>query len=592
MPWQKLNKKRARVSVLFILSSHLLLSPLAAIATYTCTGGGDHENASWSPALDCGGSEIAGIHTNVSAFLISSGDTVYIKAFDGSSYGMLDVFANIISVSGTLTGTGRGFQGGANGTGGSNAAGGTGGTPACISVAGSTGSANAAGITGSSGSGTYGGSAGSGGSGSLLGGLGGLTGICAVSGGFGGAGGVSGSSGTSGGNGGYLTSGGNGDSSTDESAVKGSGGAGGGGGAGGAGGGGGGPSNSVGAAGGAGGSGGTGGGGGNGGAVIRLFATSTLSVSGTISSDGMLGTSGTSGAAGTSGGSSSGTGTGGGGGTGGDAGADGSSGANGGCTSLQCRGGGGGGGGGGGTGGAGGMGAGGGIVLKSPRLNGVAVTGSIYSRGGGSSTTNGGSCKILYRGSPPSTSGLVCGRTLNQSLNSLSVGFIDGDENIYSSASVSLSPIVSSFSSQTATGTIGTVSRKIHVTNASQASWSLTLGPASGATSLWVSGGNSFDFNDGSGATDGADTDTKGGQLSVNPISLSVSSSAGCSAAGLVAGGETSFVEGSVNTITLINTSGASMNCEWQIMDILLQQVIPSAQPAGSYSQNFTITIS
>lgn len=589
MFWQKLNKKRVPVSALFILSSCFLLPPLAAIAAYTCTGGGDHGNTPWLPASDCSGSEIAGIHTNISTFLISSGDTVYIKAFDGSSYGMLDIFANIISVSGTLTGTGRGFQGGANGVGGSSASGGAGGTPACISVAGSTGNASPAGTAGSSGSGTYGGSAGGEGSGSLLGGVGGLTGACAVSGGFGGTGGSGGSSGTTGGNGGYLTSAGNGDSSTDESAVKGSGGAGGGGGAGGAGGGGGGPSNSVGAAGGAGGSGGTGGSGGNGGAVIRLFATSTLSISGTISNDGVLGTSG---AAGTSGSSSGGTGTGGGGGAGGSAGIDGSSGTNGGCTSLQCRGGGGGGGGGGGTGGAGGMGAGGGIVLKSPRLNGVTVTGSVYSRGGGSSTTNGGSCKILYRGSAPSTSGLTCGRTLNQSLNSLSVSFIDGDENVYSSASVSLSPIVSSFSSQTATGTIGTTSRKIHVTSASQTSWSLTLGPASGATSLWTSGGNSFDFNDGSGATDGADTDTKGGQLSVNPTSLSVSSSAGCSAAGLVAGSQTSFVEGSVDTITLVNTSGASTNCEWQITDILLQQVIPPAQQAGSYSQSFTVTIS
>jgi len=64
----------------------------------------------------------------------------------------------------------------------------------------------------------------------------------------------------------------------------------------------------------------------------------------------------------------------------------------------------------GGTGGAGGVGAGGGVLIKAPS---ITLSGSINARGG-SSTANGGTVKIFYKGTAPSTSGITAGRTYMQ----------------------------------------------------------------------------------------------------------------------------------------------------------------------------------
>lgn len=73
-------------------------------------------------------------------------------------------------------------------------------------------------------------------------------------------------------------------------------------------------------------------------------------------------------------------------------------------------GGGGGGGGGSAAGGNGTAGAGGGVLLEGN----ITISGTIDARGGGSSTTNGGTVKIFYTGSAPSTSGVSSGRTFTQ----------------------------------------------------------------------------------------------------------------------------------------------------------------------------------
>jgi len=61
----------------------------------------------------------------------------------------------------------------------------------------------------------------------------------------------------------------------------------------------------------------------------------------------------------------------------------------------------------GGAGGAGGAGAGGGVLIKAPS---ITISGNINARGG-SSATNGGTVKIFYKGTAPSTSGITAGRT-------------------------------------------------------------------------------------------------------------------------------------------------------------------------------------
>lgn len=92
------------------------------------------------------------------------------------------------------------------------------------------------------------------------------------------------------------------------------------------------------------------------------------------------------------------------GGAGGLAGAPGVSGSS---ATVSSDGAGGGGGGGSAAGGAGGSGAGGGVFIYGN----INLSGTIDARGGGASTTNGGTVKLFYTGTAPSTAGVSAGRT-------------------------------------------------------------------------------------------------------------------------------------------------------------------------------------
>lgn len=87
-----------------------------------------------------------------------------------------------------------------------------------------------------------------------------------------------------------------------------------------------------------------------------------------------------------------------------------------GCGGSAASGGGGGGGGGGSAaGGAGGCGAGGGILIKNTSGT-MTVSGTVDNRGCGTSTTNGGTVKLFYTGTAPSTATVNTGRLYTQSL--------------------------------------------------------------------------------------------------------------------------------------------------------------------------------
>ena len=66
----------------------------------------DHGGADWTPA---NGSEIEGVHTNVNNFIITTGYNVYVKAYDGTNYGRLEVHASNATISGNLIATGKGY---------------------------------------------------------------------------------------------------------------------------------------------------------------------------------------------------------------------------------------------------------------------------------------------------------------------------------------------------------------------------------------------------------------------------------------------------------------------------------------------------
>ena len=579
--------------VLGLAAVCLFSLPLPAWAAYTCLDGGDHGGADWIPATDCVGGEVAGIHTNIKDFSVLTGQTVTVKAYDGVSYGSFDVYARTVNVVGTITADGKGFLGGSAGSSGSSGAGGV--PTAACGGAGGAGTNGGAGTDGGSGQGSFGGASGGAGAAGSTGGTGGSAGTCLIVGGGGGVGGGAGGVGGNGGTGGYAASGTNGDASTDEAVNKGSGGGGGGGGGGGKGGGAGGAANSGGGAGGAGGTGAAGTTGGIGGGSIRLFATSTLAVSGTIRADGTVASSASSGGTGTTGATSAAAGLsgGGGGGSGGAAQTAGTTGTAGGCTLvvIVCRGGGGGGGGGGGNGGIGGAGAGGGIVLKSQLTNGVTITGSVLSRGGGAVTTNGGTCKIFYKGSTPSTGGVSCGRVYTASVGVLSVRIVDADFVDISSPAMSFSSRPFAFEAQLATGTLGSSSLRIRVETAAQTNWSLSLSATSGSTALWTKGLDRYDMNDVSIDIDGADADSVGGRLTASPALGSILPVSTCTNTGVSLGANASFQEGVVDAVTLMSAVGATAQCAWDLMSVPLEQRIPARQPAGAYTIQLTLTV-
>ncbi len=190
--------------------------------------------------------------------------------------------------------------------------------------------------------------------------------------------------------------------------------------------------------------------------------------------------------------------------------------------------------------------------------------------------------------------------TLSQTITNgtLAVDIVDAGGTTVASPSVTFGSTTFSFSSQTTTGTLGTASQKIRTSNpTSTATWGVALAATSGPTSLWTSGGNTFDFND-TGATDtGVDVDTKGGQLtwSGGGTFAGVPDSTACPTTGLSIASSTPYLEGTTNSISVL-TGGASATtfCRWDYTSAStnLSQVIPSSQPSGTYTLGMTLTIS
>lgn len=185
--------------------------------------------------------------------------------------------------------------------------------------------------------------------------------------------------------------------------------------------------------------------------------------------------------------------------------------------------------------------------------------------------------------------------TLNQTINagSLSVDIVDDSGNTVGSPSVAFSAANYSFDNQDGTGTLGTASEKIRVYNpTSTETWTVNLA-GSATTALWTDGGNTYDFNDGSGYSDGGDTDAKGGQMTINPSAGTLAGVSGCATTNVSKGASDSFIEGSVNSIDLMSAAaGAATFCRWDLTGVALTQKIPASQPAGSYSISMTMTIS
>ena len=171
------------------------------------------------------------------------------------------------------------------------------------------------------------------------------------------------------------------------------------------------------------------------------------------------------------------------------------------------------------------------------------------------------------------------------------------------SPTVALSAATVSFSclsgGSAPSGTFGTNTERVYVENpdAADNGWTLTVAP-SATTATWSDGGtNTFDFNDagGSGCTDGADTDSVGGQMTIDAVTsgtITADYTVGPDTTGLTLGSSASFVEGSTDSLTLITAASGSDDVgRWYLTGVDVVQTIPADQPAASYSLNMTLTV-
>jgi len=177
---------------------------------------------------------------------------------------------------------------------------------------------------------------------------------------------------------------------------------------------------------------------------------------------------------------------------------------------------------------------------------------------------------------------------------SLVTDIVDSGGSSVSSPSISMSAEPFSFSYTSSTGTFGTSSEKVRVSNTTTNSpWTLSLAASGGNSSFWDGLSSDYDFNDATaGAGDGGDTDSLGGQMSVNPSVGTVTPQSGCSNTGISTGSSSAFNEGSVDSITITSAGGtAEYNCYWDITGNAISQTIPGEQIAGSYSIEMMVSV-
>ena len=163
------------------------------------------------------------------------------------------------------------------------------------------------------------------------------------------------------------------------------------------------------------------------------------------------------------------------------------------------------------------------------------------------------------------------------------------------SPAITLSGGATSDSCLASTATLSSSSQKIRISNnTTNPAWTLSIAATAGATANWSSGTATYDYNDaaGSGCTDGADSDSLSGQLSINPSGATVTPSLYCASTGITLGSSSAFSEGTTNSVTLVTGStGADLSCYWDVTGINLSQTIPAFQLPGAYSLQLTMTM-
>jgi hypothetical protein len=181
----------------------------------------------------------------------------------------------------------------------------------------------------------------------------------------------------------------------------------------------------------------------------------------------------------------------------------------------------------------------------------------------------------------------------------LAVDIVDASYVTVGSPTMAMTNATFSFTCQTITGSFGTASQQIYVSNpdAADNGWTVSVA-ASAVTAVWDGAASDFDFNDptGSGCTDGADTpDTVGGQMTVDAsgATLATGQCAACSVTNVTKGSSAAYNSGTTDTITILTGAAGSDDIgDWKLTGVSISQKIPAEQGAASdYDINMVLSI-
>lgn len=192
---------------------------------------------------------------------------------------------------------------------------------------------------------------------------------------------------------------------------------------------------------------------------------------------------------------------------------------------------------------------------------------------------------------------------LTQSITSgvLSVDIVDATYTPVANPAVAFNATTTSFADTTTTGTLGTNTQRVYVKNPNAANNGFRVDIAGSApTALWTAtGGFTYDFNEIGGSTDGADVDTKGGQLTVNPATGAKNngqSTATCATdTNISLGNSEAFAETGVinNEVDILNAAAASADViDCYVTGVSMSQLIPKEQAAAAdYTIGSVLTV-
>ncbi|MBI3115095.1 MAG: hypothetical protein HYZ09_01210 [Candidatus Kerfeldbacteria bacterium] len=181
----------------------------------------------------------------------------------------------------------------------------------------------------------------------------------------------------------------------------------------------------------------------------------------------------------------------------------------------------------------------------------------------------------------------------------LAIDIVDGTTYAsIASPSVVMGARTFSFACQTSTGTFGSASQSIYVSNpdAADNGWTASLA-GSATTAVWDSVGTDYDFNDPttSGCADGADTDTLAGQMTVNPAAgtLTVGQCNTCVTSNITLGSSTGYNEGTTNSVTVLTAAALSNDIgDWKLTGVPISQTVPEEQPpASDYDVSMVLSV-